>query len=643
MTTFNFHQGQPYPLGSHVDEHGVNFAVYSEHAEHIDLCVLNPFGDETRYPLHQGDNHIWHGYLAGAKTGLHYGYRARGKWVPLIGLRFNHHCLLIDPYSRALTDKQSPYSIVNHEPYDWRDDIRPNTPWSNTVIYEAHVRGLTQLHPDIPSTLRGSYAAIAQPCIIQHLTNLGITALELLPVQFHLDEPHLQARQLTNYWGYNTLAPFAIEPQYWSGLEGSTPLSEFRNMVKTLHRAGIEVILDIVFNHTAELDDSGPCLSFRGLDNPTYYWLNHRGEYLDWTGCGNTLKLDHSAAIQWVLDCLHFWAIECHVDGFRFDLASVLGRTPIFNSHASLLNAITQDPILNQLKLIAEPWDLASDGYQLSQFPSPFAEWNDRFRDDIRRIVLHQDVPIGILASRLAGSRDCFFQPHHSSFVSINYITAHDGFTLRDLVSFNHKHNEANHENNQDGHDHNNSHNHGFEGLNAPEEILVERQQSQQHLLSLLLLSLGTPMLRAGDELGHSQQGNNNAYCQDNPISWINWQEADKNLMAFTTQLIALRQQTPALISGEWWHSLAPNKTVEWLNAQGMPVTLEQWQHSYPLQVLLSGQWLLLINFTEQPHEMTLPQGDWQIVAPFHHHSLSPIPPKTFVVMQRHRFLPSAY
>lgn len=648
MTHFNFRQGHAHPLGSHMDEHGVNFAIYSERAEHIDLCVLDSLGAEIRYPLYRGDNHIWHGYLMGAKAGLHYGYRARGKWEPQAGLYFDETHLLIDPYSRELTGKQHPYSVVSHEPYDWQGDTPLHTPWSKTVIYEAHVRGLTKQHPEIPPALRGSYAAIAHPCITQHLTRLGVTALELLPVQFHLDEPRLQAKNLTNYWGYNTLAPFAIEPQYWSGQAGSTPLSEFRNMVKALHRAGIEVILDIVFNHTAELDCSGPCLSFRGLDNPTYYWLNDNGEYADWTGCGNTLKLSHSAVSQWVLDCLHFWAIECHVDGFRFDLATILGRTPKFNSQTPLLKAIIQDSILGQRKLIAEPWDLANNGYQLGQFPPPFAEWNDQFRNDCRRAVLYRDIPIGTLASRLAGSRDDFsqtrFSPSHSPcFVSINHITAHDGFTLRDLVSFNHKHNHANGENNQDGSDGNNSHNHGFEGLNAPEKIISERQQSQRHLLSLLLLSLGTPMLRAGDELGHSQQGNNNAYCQDNPISWLNWLEADSALMEFTAQLTALRQQIPALTSGQWWHSLPPHKTVEWLNAQGSSITLEQWHQSCPIQVLLSGQWLLLINFTEQAHSLTLPEGDWHPVPPFSCHLIGSIPPKTFVVMQRHHFSPNAH
>lgn len=638
MKKFELLKGKPQPLGSHSDGLGTNFALYSEHAKKIELCLFNAQDIETCYSLYRGKNHIWHGYLVGAHSGLHYGYRAYGEWDPTQGLRFDPNNLLIDPYCRAISDKQNPRSIVMNESYDWQDDLAPKTPWAETIMYEAHVRGLTQLHPNIPSKIRGSYAAIAHPAIIHHLTDLGITALELLPVQLHLDEPNLIQRQLTNYWGYNPLAPFAIEPDYWSGQAGTTPLNEFRDMVKALHRAGIEVILDIVFNHSAELDNAAPTLCFRGLDNPTYYWLTETGENQNSTGCGNTLNLSQPPTIQWVLDCLHFWALECHVDGFRFDLATVLGRKPTFTPRSPLLTAIIHDPILSKLKLIAEPWDLGNGGYQLGQFPAPFAEWNDRFRDDIRQFALHGTIPIGIFANRFAGSRDLFPQPHHQSYVSINKITAHDGFTLRDLVSFNHKHNHANGEDNRDGNNQNYSHNHGYEGLDAPDKIQQCRQQSQRNLLTLLLLSLGTPMLLAGDELGHSQQGNNNAYCQDSAISWLNWRKQDKNLSQFTAQLISLRKQILALNSGKWWVSQPPINDVEWLDAQGEPLTIDQWHQFIPLQIILSGQWLLQINLTEQPYSIIYPDGNWHPVAPVIHHAcntaIQTLHPKTINLLQ---------
>lgn len=641
---FKLSAGHSTPLGCVADKNGVNFALYSEKAERVELCLFSQQGEEIRYDLIRDDNHIWHGYLLGATAGLHYGYRVHGPWQPEQGLLFNPNKLLIDPYSRAVSSKVqdahlfidgidsrdvidngsiAPKSIVTQDNYDWGDDELLNTPWSQTIIYEAHVRGLTQLHPDIPQEIRGSYAAIAHPVMISYLKQLGITAIELLPIQFHLDEPRLQKLNLTNYWGYNTLAPFAIEPTYWSGRANTSPLNEFRDMVKALHRAGIEVILDIVFNHTAELDLLGPTLSFRGIDNSTYYWLQDNGDYHNWTGCGNTLNLSHPMVKQWVIDCLHFWANECHVDGFRFDLATVLGRTPEFSSNSPLLRAITQDPVLSKLKLIAEPWDVGTGGYQLGNFPTPFAEWNDRFRDDIRQFTLNKGVSLGTFASRFAGSSDIYQQSQRLPYVSINKITSHDGFTLQDVVSFNHKHNQANGESNTDGSNSNHSNNHGFEGITDDPQILQKRSQSQRHLLTFLMLSLGTPMLLAGDEQGNSQQGNNNAYCQDSPVSWINWQTRDEELIQFTSRLTALRHKITALTEGEWWTGNFSSENnaadVVWLNQHGEPLTPEQWQwhEILPLQILLSGKWLIIINFTEQNQHITLPTGHWVNSEPF--------------------------
>lgn len=636
--------GTPYPLGCYFDGKGVNFAIYSEHAERVELCLFDDRGKELRLSLPECTNHIWHGYLSEQQPCLHYGYRVYGPWNPKQGWRFNPHKLLIDPYSQALSSKVpnstllndggiepdhqdsaevAPKSIVTHESYDWQSDTLPNIPWSKTVLYEAHVRGMTKTHPNIPTSLRGTYAALAHPVMIQYLQNLGITTLELLPVQMHIDEPRLQKNKLTNYWGYNVLAPFAIEPTYWSEHPGSTPLSEFRDMVKTLHQAGIEVILDMVFNHTAELDLSGTTLSFRGIDNSSYYWLQENGDYHNWTGCGNTVRLTHPAAIQWVLDCLHYWATECHIDGFRFDLASVLGRTPEFTSFSPLLTKIVQDPVLSKLKLIAEPWDIGIGGYQLGNFPPPFAEWNDRFRDDIRRFWLENSISLGTFACRYAASSDIFQHDERQPYVSINKITSHDGFTLRDLVSFNNKANEANGENNRDGSNHNYSNNHGTEGLRADESTQLHRNTSVRSLLSTLLLSQGTPMLLAGDEQGNSQQGNNNAYCQDSPLSWINWIQTDEELVQFTAGLITLRQKIPALTSPIWWSGEISRKTnckdVDWLNRQGVSMKPEEWQRGehQPLQILLSGKWLIIINPCNNQQILNLPTGHWTTAAPF--------------------------
>lgn len=625
------------PLGAYYDGNGINFTLFSAHATQVELCLFDAQYRETRLPLPARSGDIWHGYLPGGELGQRYGFRVHGPFEPHLGLRFNANKLLLDPATRAVEgpvgdhvhlhggydqpDQQDsaplmPKCVVIDESYDWQDDRPPATPWGKTVIYEAHVRGLTLTHPEIPAVLRGSFAALGHPAMIAYFKRLGITALELLPVQQHTTEPRLQRLGLINYWGYNVLAPFAPDNRYSSLSTGTTPLREFRDAVKALHRAGIEVILDVVFNHSAELDVDGPTLSLRGIDNPSYYWLTPDGGYDNLTGCGNTLRLDQPAGVAWVMDCLRFWVRECHVDGFRFDLGTVLGRTPAFDRDAPLFQAMLADDTLGRCKLIAEPWDIGPGGYQVGAFPGRFAEWNDHFRDDIRRFWLRGDLSLGQFAQRFAASSEVFNQRGRAPYVSINMLTAHDGFTLQDVVSFKEKHNQPNGEGNRDGSDQNFSCNHGVEGLIADETVLQRRQASQRALLATLLLAQGTPMLLAGDEHGNSQQGNNNAYCQDNVTTWLDWANADESLTAYTAALIRLRQQIPALQADRWWQE--GDGSVQWLNAQGQPLSAQQWeQGDRCLQIRLSQRWLMVINATQQTVEMTLPEGDWQVVAPF--------------------------
>lgn len=625
------------PLGAYYDGNGINFTLFSAHATQVELCLFDAQYRETRLPLPARSGDIWHGYLPGGELGQRYGFRVHGPFEPYLGLRFNANKLLLDPAARAVEgpvgdhvhlhggydqpDQQDsaplmPKCVVIDESYDWQDDRPPATPWGKTVIYEAHVRGLTLTHPEIPAVLRGSFAALGHPAMIAYFKRLGITALELLPVQQHTTEPRLQRLGLINYWGYNVLAPFAPDNRYSSLSTGTTPLREFRDAVKALHQAGIEVILDVVFNHSAELDVDGPTLSLRGIDNPSYYWLTPDGGYDNLTGCGNTLRLDQPAGVAWVMDCLRFWVRECHVDGFRFDLGTVLGRTPAFDRDAPLFQAMLADDTLGRCKLIAEPWDIGPGGYQVGAFPGRFAEWNDHFRDDIRRFWLRGDLSLGQFAQRFAASSEVFNQRGRAPYVSINMLTAHDGFTLQDVVSFKEKHNQPNGEGNRDGSDQNFSCNHGVEGLIADETVLQRRQASQRALLATLLLAQGTPMLLAGDEHGNSQQGNNNAYCQDNATTWLDWANADESLTAYTAALIRLRQQIPALQADRWWQE--GDGSVQWLNAQGQPLSAQQWeQGDRCLQIRLSQRWLMVINATQQTVEMTLPEGDWQVVAPF--------------------------
>lgn len=627
--------GAPSPLGASYDGKGVNFALFSVHAERVELCLFDDKGTERRLPLTSCSGNIWHGYLPDAHPGLRYGYRVYGPWDPAKGHRFNPAKLLLDPCAHRvdgyLPDNPvlhggwdipdprdsagvAPVSVVVDLGYDWEDDAPPATPWGNSVIYEAHVKGLTCLHPAIPEAQRGTYSALGHPVMINYLKQLGITALELLPVAHFADEPRLQRMGLSNYWGYNPLALFALNPRYAASPE--TALKEFRDAVKALHAAGIEVILDVVLNHSAEIDLEGPTVSLRGIDNSSYYWIREDGDYHNWTGCGNTLNLSQPGVVELARQCLRFWVDECHVDGFRFDLASVMGRTPEFRQDAPLFTAIHADPVLSKVKLIAEPWDIGPGGYQVGNFPAPFAEWNDHFRDAVRRFWLQQNLSLGEFATRFAASSDVFRRNDRLPSASVNLITAHDGFTLRDCVCFNEKHNEANGEENRDGTNNNHSNNHGIEGLGGNFDVIERRRASVHAVMATLLLSQGTPMLLAGDEHGHSQHGNNNAYCQDNALTWLDWEKANSGLMAFTAALIHLRQRIPALIRDAWWQEGDGN--VRWLGQDAQPLNAEAWQHGVKrMQILLSDRWLITFNGTQDVASIVLPSGEWHAVPPF--------------------------
>ncbi|AUV51735.1 MULTISPECIES: glycogen debranching protein GlgX [Raoultella] len=627
--------GKPSPLGASYDGKGVNFTLFSAHAERVELCVFDAQGNEQRFDLPARTGNIWHGWLPAAGPGLLYGYRVHGPWDPAQGHRFNPAKLLLDPCCHrvegVLPDDErlhggdlfpdhrdsaaiAPKSQVVDLRYNWQNDAPPGTPWGQTVIYEAHVKGLTWLHPGLPESIRGTYKALGHPVMIDYFRTLGITALELMPVAQFASEPRLQRMGLSNYWGYNPMAMYALDPRYAS--EPARALDEFRDAVKALHAAGIEVILDVVLNHSAEIDLEGPTFSLRGIDNRNYYWIREDGDYYNWTGCGNTLNLSQPDVVEYARQCLRFWVDECHVDGFRFDLASVMGRTPEFRQDAPLFEAIRNDPQLAAVKLIAEPWDIGAGGYQVGNFPPLFAEWNDHFRDVARRFWLQQSVSLGEFARRFAASSDLFSRNGRQPAAAVNLITAHDGFTLRDCVCFNQKHNEANGEENRDGTNNNYSSNHGIEGTGGSLDVLERRRDSVHALLSTLLLAQGTPMLLAGDEHGHSQHGNNNAYCQDNALTWLDWNQANSGLTAFTAALIHLRRCIPALTSNHWWQEGDGN--VVWLNQYAQPLTADEWQHGTArLQILLSGRWLMTVNATPEVAHMELPEGEWHAVPPF--------------------------
>ncbi len=659
-------------MGVHLVGDGVDVAVVATRASRVDVCFLRD-GVEVNHSLKGPTLGIWHGHVPGIRAGTRYGFRAWGRWDPAAGLRHNPAKLLLDPYARALEgevvhgpeiydfaweggaprDPRQPSTLDSAGHTAWGVVVdsaftaygtRPRHSWDTTVIYEAHVRGLTRLLPGLPEHLRGTYAGLAHPYTISHLKRLGITALELLPVHAKMAEPALTTRGTDNYWGYNTLSFFAPEPSYATAdsraAGGAAVLAEFKGMVHLLHEAGIEVILDVVYNHTAEGGMSGPSLSFRGLDNPTYYLLDEGNRYIDYTGCGNTVDFRHTRAVQLTLDSLRYWVSEVGVDGFRFDLAVTLGRhQEHFTPYHAFLVTMTTDPVLRDAKLISEPWDLGPYGWRTGQFPAPMADWNDRYRNSLRTFWLsdaaaqakgHAGQSPADLGYRLAGSADLFGHGEvaggRSPLASVNFITAHDGFTLRDLVSYDRKHNEANGEDNRDGTNDNHSWNHGSEGALSKEDpdgvILALRRRSSRNLLASLLISAGTPMLLAGDEIGRTQRGNNNAYCQDNEISWVDWeldpwQEA---LFATVAHLVRLRRENPSLRPARFATGRPlPGDTIPdlaWYDASGHPKPAHAWHdpHQRVIQLLRSGHphgrdSLVVINGNLNPVEITIPEG----------------------------------
>lgn len=597
--------GRPTPLGATFDGAGVNFAVFSQHAERAVLCLFDERNRETRVDLPEREGHVWHGHVEGLRPGQKYGFRMHGPYRPHEGHRFNARKLLIDPYAKRLTGRPAahdalmgyrvghhdadlsfdrrdsaqhmPKSVVVDPSFAWGDDRALHRPLSETVIYEAHVKGLTAGRTDIGH--RGSYLAMASEPVLDHLTRLGVTAIELLPVHAFADDRFLTDRKLTNFWGYMSYGFFAPEPRYMQ----TGDIAEFQQMVARFHKAGIEVILDVVYNHTAEGNELGPTLSFRGLDNASYYRLaEDRRFYVNDAGTGNVLNLDSPFTLRLVMDSLRYWVEVMHVDGFRFDLASVLGRTRgVFDRDAPLFRAIRQDPVLNRVKLIAEPWDIGSGGYQLGAYPAPFAEWNDRYRDQIRGFWRGDPGLIGKLAKRVAGSAARFDHDGRPATSSVNFVAAHDGFTLMDTVSFNDKHNESNGEENRDGHNHNLSDNMGAEGPTDDPAITAARDRRRRNLIATLMLSQGTPMLLAGDELGNSQGGNNNAYAQDNPTGWVDWDGADPAFLDFVRRVIAFRRAHPILRQKRFLHSQPREQDglpdLFWRRADGAPMTPDDW------------------------------------------------------------------
>jgi isoamylase len=668
--------GLPYPLGATLRDGGVNFAVASDFATSIELCTFDESGVETRERLPGHDHGVWHGFLPGAKAGLCYGFRAHGPYAPSRGLLFNANKLLLDPYAREIVGQfvwdDAHYGHVRSATeltIDPRDNAatmlkarvaaplpapRPapiHVSPADTVIYELHVKGFSKLNPAVPEPLRGTYAGLAHPASVAHLRKLGITTVELLPVHYGLSERRLVELGLSNYWGYNPIAWFALDPR-WSSTpaDPTATRAEFRAMVASLHEAGIEVVLDVVFNHDAEAGETGPTLSLRGLDETRY----HRHDpglaqhCVNWTGCGNTLNFQHPRVVQLTLDALRYWVEEFGVDGFRFDLAPILGRGRVdFDVGAPLLVALAQDPVLARTKLIAEPWDLGPHGYRLGGFPQRWLEWNDRYRDSVRRFWLIGDVDRAEFSRRIAGSSDVFAQDLRAPTASVNFVTAHDGFTLADLLSYSRKHNLANAEGNRDGHSHNFSCNCGVEGSTDDPRVLALRRDLSRALLTTLLVSQGTPMLLACDELGRSQGGNNNAYCQDNEISWIDWTNIDESLLEFVTRLIGLRRSHPALRQDRWLgpHARDGGRPVEWLRPDGAAMRVEDWhaQGERALVVYIGepdDPLLLLFNAGDMNVEFVLPAGDWAVVLAStdgHHHGPGRVvvPGHAVVVMAR--------
>ena len=652
--------GEPYPLGSTFDGVGTRFAVVSSVAEKVELCLFDEDGQETRVELPERSGDVWHAELPDVAPGQRYGYRVHGPWDPGAGLRCNPAKLLLDPYAKAIegsvrwdeavfghhwddpdgrNDIDSspfvPHSVVINPYFDWEGDRPLRTPWADTVIYEAHVKGATVEHPDIPESVRGTYLGLAHPAFVEHLQNLGVTALELLPVHQFVHDAHLVERGLCNYWGYNSIGFFAPHNDYAGRGQRGEQVQEFRQLVKELHSAGIEVLLDVVYNHSAEGNHLGPTLSFKGLDNPGYYRLVAEDPrfYFDYTGTGNTLNMRNPFTLQMVMDSLRWWVTEMHVDGFRFDLASTLARSlHEVDRLSAFFDLVQQDPVISQVKLIAEPWDVGEGGYQVGNFPPLWAEWNGKYRDEVRDFWRGADEPLGQLAYRLTGSSDLYESEARRPHASVNFITAHDGFTLADLTSYDQKHNDANGEGGADGEDHNRSWNGGAEGSTDDAEINALRARQRRNLLATLLLSQGVPMLLGGDELGRTQQGNNNAYCQDNELSWFDWKSADEDLVEFASGLLRYRRSHPAFRRRRFFQG-RPIRVpgggqampdIAWFSADGEEMTDEQWHDpgDKALVVFLNGdaleidrrgemvvddRFLLLINANPEAMTFQLP------------------------------------
>ncbi|GAA1780903.1 glycogen debranching protein GlgX [Nocardioides hankookensis] len=700
--------GQAYPLGATFDGSGTNFALFSEVADKVELCLFDADGTETRVELTEVDAFVWHCYLPTVQPGQRYGYRVDGPWEPDKGLRCNPSKLLLDPYAKATAreidwdqalfsydfgeedsrndDDSAPhmtYGVVINPFFDWEGDRRLDYPYNESVIYEAHVKGLTQLHPDVPEELRGTYAGVAHPAVTAHLTKLGVTAIELMPVHQFIQDSTLLDQGLRNYWGYNTLGFFAPHAAYSSAARDEDRLGqqvqEFKSMVKDLHEAGIEVILDVVYNHTAEGNHLGPTLSFKGIDNAAYYRLveDDQRYYMDYTGTGNSLNVRHPHSLQLLMDSLRYWVTEMHVDGFRFDLASTLAREFYdVDRLSTFFELVQQDPVVSQVKLIAEPWDIGPGGYQVGGFPPQWTEWNGKYRDTVRDFW-RGEPSLGEFASRIAGSSDLYEHSGRRPVASINFVTAHDGFTMRDLVSYDEKHNEANGEDNNDGESHNRSWNHGVEGPTDDPEILGARARAQRNFIATLLLSQGVPMLLHGDELGRTQQGNNNTYAQDNELSWVHWDDADTPLVEFTAAVMRLRRDHPTFRRKRFFRGATVRvadhgdgdrlNDIVWLHLGGRPMEEGDWAgDGKALGMYLNGHgiagldqrgqrivddhFLLYFN-ADGPAEVTLPPDEyadaWDVVidtggsadadGTFEAGGTFTIPHRSMVVLREHR------
>jgi len=657
--------GRPYPLGATYDGAGTNFALFSEVAERVELCLFDGEEKEWRVELEEVDAFCWHTYLPNLAPGQRYGYRVHGPWAPEHGHRCNPAKLLLDPYAKAIDgditwnqacfpyefgdesvrndDDSAPHvcKAVVHNPYfDWGNDRPPAIELQDSVIYEVHVRGFTELLEAVPAAARGSYAGLAHPAAIDHLTALGVTAVELLPVHQFVHDAHLVDRGLRNYWGYNSIGFFAPHNGYASTGQTGEQVQEFKNMVRSLHQAGIEVILDVVYNHTAEGNHLGPILSFKGVDNAAYYRLvaDDPAHYFDTTGTGNSLNVAHPHTLQLIMDSLRYWVLEMHVDGFRFDLAATLARQFYeVDRLSAFFDLIQQDPVVSQVKLIAEPWDVGEGGYQVGNFPPLWSEWNGRYRDTVRDLWRGEPATVGEFASRLTGSSDLYQSDTRRPLASVNFVTAHDGFTLRDLVSYNEKRNEANGEGNADGESHNRSWNCGAEGPTDDPRVLATRRRQQRNFLATLMLSQGVPMLLGGDEIGRTQRGNNNAYCQDNELSWYEWDDIDQQLFAFTRRLITIRREHPCFRRRHWFlgRPIRGIADLGWFRPDGKGMTDDDWNRDYVRAVglylngsaipgrdqrgqrIVDDSFLLLFNAHHEPMTWTLPRSagtNWNVL-----------------------------